>query len=78
MKKVIFTMLAAVAICTSIGLTSCSKSYECECTYDDGTGSKATSSSTLTGATRIDAKASCDAIEIGFKSSFSDASCSLK
>lgn len=78
MKKVIFTALGAVAICTTIGLASCSKSYECECTYDDGSGNKTTTSSALAGYTRVDAKASCDAIEIGMKSSFSDASCSLK
>ncbi|WP_222166959.1 hypothetical protein [Edaphocola aurantiacus] len=78
MKKVIFTALGAVAICTTIGLVSCSKSYECECSYDDGSGTKQTNNSTLAGYTRVDAKASCDAIEIGLKSSFSDVSCSLK
>lgn len=78
MKKVIISALSAVAILTvAAGITSCSKSYSCECSYDNS-GTPETVSTSLQGYTRVDAKASCDAIEIGLKSSFSDASCSLK
>lgn len=77
MKKVIISALSAVAILSVIGITSCSKSYSCECSYDNS-GTRETMSSPLQGYTRVDAKASCDAIEIGLKSSFSDASCALK
>ena len=78
MKKFIIAVLAVGVIGTTVGLTSCTKGFECACSYDDGSGNKETSSQSLEATTREEASASCDAIEVGLKSSFSDVSCSLK
>lgn len=59
MKKLALGMAAFLAL----GLASCKKDYVCECTYDDGSGTTATSTANYSGVKKKDAEDSCDSAE---------------
>lgn len=74
MKKVI----TAALLLGTLGFASCTKSFTCECSYDNN-GTRETISSSLPGVTKVDAKATCSTQEASLKSGgFADASCSIK
>lgn len=59
MKKVMFGTLAIVLL----GLTSCKKDYNCECTYQDTGNATITENKTIKNSTLDDAKKTCDGYE---------------
>lgn len=59
MKKVIFGVSAIVLL----GLSSCKKDYNCECTYQNTGSTTVTENKTIKNATLDDAKKTCDGYE---------------
>lgn len=59
MKKVVFGV-AAMAL---LGLTSCKKDYDCECTYQDTGSLTVTEHKTIKNSSLDDAKKTCDGYE---------------
>lgn len=59
MKKVLFGALAIVLL----GLTSCKKDYNCECTYQDTGNATFIENKTIKNSTLDDAKRTCDSYE---------------
>lgn len=59
MKKVVFGVAAMVLL----GLTSCKKDYDCECTYQDTGSVTVTEHKTIKNSSLDDAKKTCDGYE---------------
>ncbi|MNK01936.1 hypothetical protein D3C87_197510 [compost metagenome] len=59
MKKVVFGVAAMVLL----GLTSCKKDYDCECTYQDTGSVTITEHKTVKNSSLDDAKKTCDGYE---------------
>lgn len=59
MKKLIFGVSAIVLL----GLSSCKKDYNCECTYQDTGNTTITENKTIKNSSLDDAKKTCDGYE---------------
>jgi len=59
MKKLIFGVSAIVLL----GLSSCKKDYDCECTYQDTGSTTITEHKTIKNSSLDDAKKTCDGYE---------------
>lgn len=59
MKKLIFGVSAIVLL----GLSSCKKDYNCECTYQNTGNTTVTENKTIKNVTLDDAKKTCDGYE---------------
>lgn len=59
MKKLIFGVSAIVLL----GLSSCKKDYNCECTYQDTGNTTITENKTVKNSSLDDAKKTCDGYE---------------
>lgn len=59
MKKLIFGVSAIVLL----GLSSCKKDYNCECTYQNTGSTTVTENKTIKNVTLDDAKKTCDGYE---------------
>ena len=59
MKKLIFGVSAIVLL----GLSSCKKDYDCECTYQDPSTTTVTEHKTIKNSSLDDAKKTCDGYE---------------
>ena len=72
MKK--FAIVAAAVL--AFGLTSCSKDYNCSCTYNNGV-SDTTTVTAFVDAKKADAEEACDALQTAVKLVDASGTCTL-